>query len=408
MKPATEDQVAQIIIGEARRRGHTRDECLAELSTLYQESEFDETVWDSTHTTYGVAQQDASYVHRFDGAAAQIKAFFDKLDIWRRKPGASSDIWLNIAWMQQRPNWKGAQYWYEHGRRAYLTEIKSHISTVTPYLNKYWPTTTGGSTVPATDNRPDFNEFGLYSPNSQSRSGTKIDAFLLHTQEGGGGDSAAEDLAKYLGNPANQVSYHYTLSQASDGGVTVVDVVDTDKASWSVLSANNRSINLCFAGSRASWTREQWMKQANALDVAAYLAVQDCEKYDIPTKVIAPPYTGRIPGISDHRYVTKVLGDGTHTDVGDGFPWDYFTERVALWAGGAQSAPPVQEPRRFPKDYSDRELHEAIAVDVREIRAQLGAGLDQWGQDGDLGRNAQGQRRTLRAGLAALMRKVGA
>lgn len=406
MKPATEDQVAQIIIGEARRRGHTRDECLAELSTLYQESRFNETVWDSTHTTYGVAQQDASYVHRLDGAAAQVRAFFDKLDNWRRKPGASSDIWLNIAWMQQRPNWESAQYWYEHGRRAYLTEIKSHIATVTPYLNKYWPTTTGGSTVPATDNRPDFNEFGLYSPNSQSRSGTKIDAFLLHTQEGGGGDSAAEDLAKYLGNPANQVSYHYTISQAADGGVTVVDVVDTDKASWSVLSANNRSINLCFAGSRASWTREQWMKQSNALDVAAYLAVQDCNKYDIPTKVIAPPYTGRIPGISDHRYVTKVLGDGSHTDVGDGFPWDYFTERVAFWTGG-QTAPATTG-KQYPKDYSDRELQEAIALDVREIRTQLGAGLDQWGQDGDLGRNAQGQRRTLRAGLAALIRKVGA
>lgn len=328
----TKDQVAQLIVAEAKARGHTRDECLAELSTLYQESEWDETIWDPTYTTFGVAQQDASYPDRFKGAAAQVKAFFGKLDIWRRKPGASSDIWLNIAWMQQRPNWDSAQYWYEHGRKAYLTEIKSRIATVTPYLDKFWPTTNGGTTVPATDNRPDFNEFGLYSPNSQSRSGTKIDAFFLHTQEGGGGNSAAEDLAKYLGNPANQVSYHYTISQASDGGVTVVDVVDTDSASWSVLSANNRSINLCFAGSRASWTREQWMKQAHAIDVAAYLAVQDCRKYGIAMRVIAPPYTGRLPGISDHRYVTKVLGDGTHTDVGDNFPWDVFTAAVAKYA----------------------------------------------------------------------------
>ncbi|MGP3321460.1 metalloendopeptidase-like membrane protein [Mycobacteroides abscessus subsp. abscessus] len=402
----TKDQVAQLIVSDAKARGYTRDECLAVKSTLYQESEWDETVWDPTYTTFGVAQQDASYPDRFKGAAAQVKGFFDKLDIWRRKPGASSNIWLNIAWMQQAPNWPSAQYWYEHGRRAYLTEIKSHIATVTPYLDKYWPTTGGNATVPD-ENRPDFNEFGLYSPNNQSRGATKIDAFFLHTQEGGGGDSAAEDLAKYLGNPANQVSYHYAISQASDSGVTVVDVVDTDKASWSVLSANNRSINLCFAGSRASWTREQWMKQANALDVAAYLAVQDCEKYDIPAKVIAPPYSGRIPGISDHRYVTKVLGDGTHTDVGDGFPWDYFTERVTFWAGGGQAAPPTTG-KQYPKDYSDRELQEAIALDVREIRTQLGAGLDQWGEDGDLGRNAQGQRRTLRAGLAALMRKVGA
>ena len=193
------------------------------------------------------------------------------------------------------------------------------------------------SAVP--DNRPAYNEFPLWSPSNSGRNGVKVDAFLLHTQEGGGGNSAAEDLAKYLGNAANQVSYHYTISQASDGGVTVVDVVDTDMASWSVLSANPRSINLCFAGSRASWSRDQWMAQSNAIDVAAYLAVQDCKKYGIPTKVVAPPYTDRIPGISDHRYVTKVLGDGTHTDVGDQFPWDYFANRVAFWAAGGVDGP---------------------------------------------------------------------
>lgn len=39
---------------------------------------------------------------------------------------------------------------------------------------------------------------------------------------------------------------------------------------------------------------------------------------------------------------------------------------------------------------------------------QLGAGFDDWGPDGDLGRNEAGQRLTLRAGLAKLIRKVGA
>lgn len=141
----TEDQVAQLIVGEAKGRGHTRDECLAELSALYQESRWVETVWDPTGTTYGVAQQDESYENRFDGAAAQIKAFFDKLDEKRTSPG-HGDIWLNICWLQQAPNWPSAQYWYEHGRRAYLTEIKSRIATVTPCLDKYWPTT-GGTTV---------------------------------------------------------------------------------------------------------------------------------------------------------------------------------------------------------------------------------------------------------------------
>jgi N-acetyl-anhydromuramyl-L-alanine amidase AmpD len=194
---------------------------------------------------------------------------------------------------------------------------------------------------PVTD-RPAYNEFPIWSPSSSSRNGVTIDAVFLHTQEGGGGDSAAEDLAHYLADPANQVSYHYAVSQASDSGVTVVDCVDTDRAAWSVLSANARSINLCFAGSRVAWTREQWMQQSNAIDVAAYLVVQDCKKYSIPTSVIVPPYEGRIPGISDHAYVTKILGDGTHTDVGPGFPWDYFSQRVAFWTADRQS--PVAQP----------------------------------------------------------------
>lgn len=190
--------------------------------------------------------------------------------------------------------------------------------------------------------KPDFNEYWIASPSSSARNGVKVDLFLLHTQEG---DGNADSLGKYLANPANNVSYHYTVSQAADGGVTVCDIVDTDKASWSVLSANNRSINLCFAGSKAGWTRDQWMKQSKAIEVAAYLAVQDCVKYKIPILVIPPPYKNPPGGISDHAYVTKRLKDGSHTDVGDNFPWDYFASCVSKFAPKAK---PKEEPPKPP------------------------------------------------------------
>ena len=329
----TKDQVAQLIVGEAKARNHTRDECLAEMSCLYQESQWNETIWgpEGKQITYGIAQQDGSYPDRFKGAAAQIKAFFDRLDVKRASP-QHGDIWENLFWLQQGPNWPSAAYAVNNPktRIGYMAEIKSRIDTVTPYLDKYWPASGG---APVTDNRPDFNEIQQWSPNSSGRNGTTIDAIFLHTSDGVTGDNAARDLTNFLCNPASQVSYHYAASQASDGGVTVYDVVDTDDMSWSVLSANARSINYCFAGSFAAWTRAQWMQQAKAIDVVAYLVVQDCKKYGIPTKVIAPPYTGRIPGISDHRYVTKVLGDGSHTDVGDNFPWDVFTAAVSKYAG---------------------------------------------------------------------------
>lgn len=197
--------------------------------------------------------------------------------------------------------------------------------------------------------RPEFNEYWVKSPSFHSRAGTKVDLFLLHTQEGSGN---ADSLARFLANPASRVSYHYTISQdPNDGGVTVCDVVDTDYASWSALSANNRSINLCFGGSTVNWSREQWLKQSKAIDVAAYLCVQDCKKYGIPLRVLAPPYKSAPPGISDHKYVTQFLKDGSHTDVGPSFPWDVFAKAVEKYGGQASGAapnPPAATPAPAP------------------------------------------------------------
>jgi hypothetical protein len=211
---------------------------------------------------------------------------------------------------------------------------------------------TGESAMPVDPNRPDYNEFAKWCANSQDRDGSDVDLWLLHTQEGGGGDSAAEDLADFListTNGANPVAYHYTGSQASDGGVTIVDVVNTDLASWSVGNSNDRSINFCFAGSATAWTRTQWMTQAKVIDVAAYLFVQDCAKYPtLQAKVIAPNYTAP-PGAADHNYCTVFLKDGNnHTDVGPNFPWDVFTAAVSKYADLA--APPQPTPPPAPVD----------------------------------------------------------
>ena len=206
------------------------------------------------------------------------------------------------------------------------------------------------------DPRPDFNEYAVWSGNNQSRNGVKPDLFILHTQEGNGN---ADSLARYfLGDVG--VSYHYTISQDSrDNGVTVCDIVDTDLASWSVLDYNNRSINLCFAGSSVKWSRAQWLTQSRAIDVAAYLAVADCAKYGISLNVVPPPYKGT-PGITDHAYVTS-RGIGTHSDVGPNFPWDVFAQRVAYWANPAPIPPPPPPPaKQFPRDFTDRQLLEDI------------------------------------------------
>lgn len=213
--------------------------------------------------------------------------------------------------------------------------------------------------------RPDFNEYPMWSPNNEDRRGTKVDLFLLHTQEGAGN---ADSLARWLGNRANQVSYHYTVSQdPGDNGVTVVDVVDTDRASWSVLSANRRSINLVFAGSTVKWSREQWMRQSKAIDAAAWLIVQDAKKYKFPLTVIAPPYTAGRAGISDHNYVTKVLKDGSHSDVGPNFPWPYLSDKIAEFSGTNHPTPKPPVTKPVTKPLTDRQLLEEIRDQLAEL-----------------------------------------
>lgn len=250
---------------------------------------------------------------------------------------------------------------------------------------------TGGAPVPTpTDpNRPDYNEIneiGLDNGNHASVRSRPPMNFFLHTQQGQGN---ATDLSAYLRSTSgtSAVSYHYTVNQAADGGVTVVDVVDTDLYSWAVLNANVFSINLCFAGSFAEWTRDQWLLQSKAIDVAAYIAVQDCRKYNFSTEVILPPYGTARQGISDHRYVTQCLGYGTHVDVGgpekppwSGFPWDVFLASVKKYDGGVvvtpQPVPVTPVPvSAWPKSASDRDLLEWMVN-------QMGVGDPSWPSQG--------------------------
>lgn len=290
---ATKDQVAQLIVGEAKARNHSRDECLAELSALYQESQWDETVWDSTHVTYGVAQQDGSYPHRFDGAAAQVKAFFDKLDVKRAAPGRG-DIWLNICWLQQAPNWASAQYWWDHGRQAYLTEIKSRIATVTPYLDKYWPTTGGNPMTvygdptwledvlrPVLGDRlktlPGWKDSGV-----GGTMGTIWGVIWHHTGNGAASAQSIRDGRPDLSGPLAQ------LHMAQDGTVTIVAVGPCNhagKGSWTGLptdNANSLTIGIEMAWPKdtsiteATQTREDWPPAMiqSMIDVGAALALK--------------------------------------------------------------------------------------------------------------------------------------
>lgn len=287
--------------------------------------------------------------------------------------GVNSHMWCEVEGVRFESN----------GTDGCVTGAQARSVTDTGYANDwhYLPGPIVGTATATPVLKPAFTEIAQWSPSSSSRNGRKVDLFLLHTQEGPG---TARSLAGFLGNPANNVSYHYTVDQDASGAVTVVDVVDTDDASWSVLSANPRSINLCFAGSRAGWSRSEWMRISRAIEVAAWLAVQDATKYGFFTRVLAPPYSSNPPGISDHKYVTEWLGDGNHTDVGNQFPWDFFTAAVRKFATGAISPQPSttvgDDMASVPQDQWDKVYQELTKrFPSRSPLRHLGEGdVDTW------------------------------
>lgn len=196
--------------------------------------------------------------------------------------------------------------------------------------------------APTPVDEPDFKEVNLIgvsaiSNNSQPRGGTTIDLEIGHTTEGSGG----MDLVNYM--IGAEVSYHRLIDNDLDGN-TVFNLVDSARASWSVGDANNRSINYVIGRSTVEWTREQWLADArNAIRIMAWLMLQDAAEHNVAVRVLLPAADGSYPddppGITDHRYVTKHIGWGEHSDLDgpDGpygppyvrFPWDVLQSDLA-------------------------------------------------------------------------------
>ena len=193
---------------------------------------------------------------------------------------------------------------------------------------------------------PNFDESTeVRSPYYGSRGGTDVLWFVLHTEDGN--STSARHLARYLSNNPNRVSYHYTV----DNDRRVFNIVDTQYYANSVLQpGNSKSINLGFAGSWASWSRQTWFdRMQHGMDVAAYLAVRDARRNGLQPRVISPEEARQgQTGITDHNGVRIATGVGTHTDVGAGFPWDFFIQKVNEYAGLAPQAPAMSPGQTYP------------------------------------------------------------
>jgi N-acetyl-anhydromuramyl-L-alanine amidase AmpD len=335
MPAYTRDDIARAIIGEGVRRGISPRGIQIALATALVESNL--TMYanngdpESLRFPHDALSFDANSVGVFQQRAPWWGTVADRMD-----PARSAGLFyaalqrLDYDSPAHTPGWYAQQV----QRSAFPSRYDERFAAAVEIFNRLGqdapaaegPKVAGGGSSAvagaATVSPPPFRQLDFMTGGGRSPRTRKPTNWLLHTEEG---NSSAEQLARYCDGSHN-VSYHYTLR---DG--VLCKVVDTDSASWSVLSANAFTLNLCFAGSKAGWSRAQWLAIESDIEIAAYIAARDCGTYSIPADVIMPPYHAA-PGISDHKYVTEELNIGTHHDVGDNFPWDVFAQYVNKYA----------------------------------------------------------------------------
>lgn len=158
---------------------------------------------------------------------------------------------------------------------------------------------------------------------SSSRNGAKITKIVGHTAEGA---RTKESLFRYFDQPDVMASSHSGID--ADG---VAYWVPRARAAWTLRNGNPYSVNAEICGF-ARWTRAQWLSTGTVdgcknprkmiRNFAAWI-VGEAKALGIPLhRLSVSEWRQGNKGYADHDTYTKATGDGSHWDVGKGFPWD--------------------------------------------------------------------------------------
>lgn len=181
------------------------------------------------------------------------------------------------------------------------------------------------------------NASPIWSPNRYVGAATDCRWLVIHTQQG---KSTARGLANYCKNPAAQVSYHDAID-----ALEMIQMVAYADAPWSAGNANTVAEHMCFGGSFAEWTRDQWLdpdKDADGINQDEMLwrgaawGAWRAQVNDIPIRWVSDGVPPASRGFTGHSNLGA--WGGGHSDPGAGFPRDIFIERVqTLINGGSNS-----------------------------------------------------------------------
>ncbi len=168
------------------------------------------------------------------------------------------------------------------------------------------------------------------SPNNSGNGSLQNPIWLVvHTAQGATTD---ESLANYIGNSANQVSYHYLVDDDS-----LTRCLNEDQQAWAALGANRFGIHFCTTGFVA-WSRDEWLKHPNMLNMLGDVMADVGRRHGIDGEHLTDDQIRQhVMGTIGHGDYARATRDGDHTDPLPDFPWDYLAARMA----GQPTAPPA-------------------------------------------------------------------
>lgn len=173
---------------------------------------------------------------------------------------------------------------------------------------------------------------------SDPRGTRAVRLVAVHTAEGA---RTAASLGSYFAQASTQASSHVGI----DAGATL-QYVDYSRSAWTIRSGNPISDNaeLCAF---AAFSRAQWLSSAPVNGCANPLAILDrtaawirsrCLTRGIPIRKLTPAQVAAgQAGVIGHVDWTLGMHDGTHTDPGAGFPWDYVMNKANAGGGGGST-----------------------------------------------------------------------
>jgi len=159
----------------------------------------------------------------------------------------------------------------------------------------------------------------ISSPHSSPRGGKAVKWVVIHTAEGA---RTVESLGAFFAKPATQASSHVGIDDHR-----IETYVDYSRAAWTLRGGNAISDNAELCGF-ARWTREEWLRDhPRMLELAAQWIAERCKVRGVPLVKLSPAdVAAGKSGVIGHVDYTMGAKDGTHTDPGAGFPWDYVME----------------------------------------------------------------------------------